>query len=262
MCLSRSWGSLVVNLLLLSSLGCGLIDHDMSTDFGAPTHPMADSGANWDVPFDPNSPEPEEEPSHKQEQKPAKLSYRNTHYCKVDSEGRPTSPDRVRVTDGKNIEGVGGGCVERPIREVWGVLLNHPIMKPEDVNEYHPTQVFDLQNPSNGLYYVFNIENIVRRFPAITISWTTQWRHRIEHGTYELPNQIVVRLKKIRGSSHVYHDEEEYTLDRTTPDVTSFVLTQSIRATQVDVNRVQRNIREALQRARTAPAVRLPDLPS
>lgn len=236
----------VSTMVLLT--GCGF-DRSTLAEFSATSDiPTAESGSSWDAsnPTDPSDTHPTE--------------FYNTNFCRVDNGGRIISTDSLEVVTRTIVEGhrevldgFGGGCVSRPIREVWAVILNTPVMKSPDVNEYRVLRSrVDLVDPLRGNYFVYDIESVVRRLAGLfEMKWVTQWYHTVTYGSYFAPNQIVVNFQKISGSSHVSYDKEGYTLDRVGPNITSFTMRQIIKAFQVDDDRVKRNIQEILDKVRT-----------
>ena len=229
----RKWRALAAASLLgiLGVTGCG---EDPSTNFeGAPddTH-LTSGGSEWND----AAPIP---------------AIHNTDFCQVNAQGQVTSADRVAATDGDRIYGVGGGCVNRPLRELWGVVLNHAALKASDVDEYRPTALTQLLDPAHGIYGAFDIESIVHALGGlVTVKWTTRWFHTLKHGKPQTPCQLVITGQKIRGTSHVAYQKESYVIDRVTANVTSFAMEQTIKATQVDPARVKRNILTILDKMR------------
>jgi hypothetical protein len=198
--------------------------------------------------------------------------FQNTQFCQVDEQGKIISEDSIEVSSDQLIEGqkgvfdgLGGGCVERPIREVWAVMLNLSVIKAADINDFrivatHP----ELEDPSQGIYFVFDIESVVRRLGGLVkVQWITRWFHSVTQGTYAAPEQVVINFKKISGSAHVAYDKESFTLDRVGPNITSFTMREMLKATQVNAARVKQNIVSTLSEARNgAPNWEaLPDKP-
>jgi hypothetical protein len=237
---------LLLSIMALLS-GCGF-DHGTFSAFSADSDiPTAESGSNWHVPDPTDSSDSSD------------IEFHNTDFCKVDGSGQIISTDSLKVTTSSILEGYkevldgfGGGCISRPIREVWAVILNVSAMKSPDVNEYNFRTRPDLVDPSKKIYFVYDIESVVRRLAGLfEMKWVTQWYHSVTYGSYSAPDQIIVNFQKISGSSHVSYDKEGYTLDRVAPNITSFTMRQIIKAFKVDNDRVRRNIEEILQKVRS-----------
>lgn len=251
-------GYLYFGIIVLVS-GC-VLGHETFANFsGSPTTSMIDVGVSLDqtpIPDSSNS-MPTQKMLGNKIADPASLQ--NTRFCKVDAHGKVESADLIHVTtsrvlDGLTVfDGLGGGCVSRPIREVWAVILNIPAMKAPDLDEHRLIQAHpDLVDFQKGTFFVYDIESIVRRLAGIIqIKWTTRWYHSVTIGDYLSPRQIVINFQKISGSAHVDYDREGYTLDRVGPNMTSFAMRQMIKATQVDSERVRLNISRILKKVRS-----------
>lgn len=175
----------------------------------------------------------------------------NTRFCQVDSNGKILSDDHSAADGDPRIHAQGGGCIARPIREVWAVLLNQPAMKPDDVNEYHPVERPDLVNPAEGQVFAFDVRNIVHALGGIVNpEWTVRWYHSINFGTYAAPNQLRFKFQKVDGTSHINYQKGNYVLDRVTENVTSFTMEQWVEADRYDVEKGAQEVSTALRKLR------------
>jgi hypothetical protein len=184
----------------------------------------------------------------------------NTNFCKVDDSGHILSQDQVFANpEGDGIHSGGGGCIARPIRDVWGVYFNHPVMQPDDVDEYTATARPDLIPLETGgqILFVFDLYN-VHHVPLINPAWTVRWYHAVQHGSFETPNQVSINFQKVDGTSYIRKLEGGYVLDRVTDQVTSWVMDQYADAERYDHDKafhdVVRNFERMRQGASAIPA--------
>jgi hypothetical protein len=152
------------------------------------------------------------------------------------------------------------GCVERPIREVWAVLLNTNTEKPENVDEYTVTPRPDLDNPALDLFFAYDIVS-QHNVPLINPSWTDRWYYFIPQdssghflGTYEDPWEVGVRFQKVDGTSYITSQSGAFLLDRVTADVTGYMMVEDVNASQYDASNGAHDVQVDLDRARTFPA--------
>jgi hypothetical protein len=187
----------------------------------------------------------------------------NTSYCQVDSNGKILSQDQINARDENGgVHSTGGGCIARPIKDVWGIFFNNPLMQPSDVDEYTSTPRPDLVPPPSAdpeVVFAFDIYN-VHHVPLINPSWTVRWYHTIQFGTYEAPDEISINYQKIQGTSYITTMQGGYVLDRVTDEVTSWVSDEFVNATQYDTNKGTTEIQQDLVRMRTG-APMLPAAP-
>jgi len=187
----------------------------------------------------------------------------NTDFCQVDGNGG-LSPDLLQVSDGERIRVEGGGCINRPIREVWGAVLNHGSMKPDDVNDYSASYRPDLVDASQSVVFAFNIANTVHALGGlVNPSWTVIWYHSVKLGTYAKPKQIVINYEKVDGTNHIKYQKGGWVLERVSPTVTSFVIDQSVSADRYDVKKGNSDFNSIINKLRTVtPSYDLLDQPS
>ena len=154
----------------------------------------------------------------------------NTTYCRVNDAGQILSDDQIRVVEeGDVVHSITGGCIARPIREVWALFLNHGLMRPDDVDQYDPKARQDLvpNSPDNRIEFVFDLYNVHHAVGGlVNPDWTVRWFHAVPYGDYASPNQLVINFQKIEGTSHIRLLRGGYVLDRTTDSVTSYAMEQ------------------------------------
>jgi hypothetical protein len=234
-----------VKVVLILSLGLSACGGSGKTDFtGSTTNPIVDSGG---------TPWPTSTPNADGSNAAPATTIHNTKYCTVDDQGTITSVDSISVQDGDILNGIGGFCISRPIREVWAMVLNYSIVKSVEIDKFIETALPDQLDPTKGLLFAYDINNTVHKMGGmVTIQWVARWFHTLTSGTYQSPNQVAINFQKVDGSNYISVDREGYVLDRVTPTVTSFVIQQTIKSAQVDAARVKMNIAEVIDKLRSA----------
>jgi hypothetical protein len=179
----------------------------------------------------------------------------NTNYCQVDANGN-TSADVVQVTQADHVHVLGGGCINRSIRDTWGAILDHPAMKPDDVDDYNASYHPEMVDPTQGQVFAFLIVNTVHALGGlVNPSWTVTWYHSIKLGTFEQPLQIIIDYQKTDGTSHINYQKGGWELDEVTPTVTSFTIDQQISADRYDIDKGNSDFHSIISKIRTvAPA--------
>jgi hypothetical protein len=174
----------------------------------------------------------------------------NTDYCKVDENGNIISSDYLVTAGGDKITGTIGGCINRPIRDVWATILNFGLMKPAPVEEWMPTQRKDLENPVSQTFYVIDFRNVVGSIIG-DVKWDVRYYHTVTWGSYKMPLQVAINFQRFWGSSFVEYIKGGYVLDRVNANVTSFVMTQAIKTAQYSENDMRRDLTSDMNKART-----------
>src|SRR5690606_33696154 len=97
-------------------------------------------------------------------------------FCKP-SPGGDYPADAPTVDTGETEEFVwaeGGGCIQRPIEEVWGVLHNQPLMVWKTIDRFEAQPAL----ASDGALYAYNVHYEVDRL--FTVTWDMRWTHILE----------------------------------------------------------------------------------
>lgn len=184
-------------------------------------------------------------------------SIHNTNYCQVDNSGNILSTDQI-YSNNEN-DGVhfgGGGCISRPIKDVWGVYFNVDAMKPDDVDEYNSTPRPDLVPAGSQIVFVYDLYN-QHNVPLINPSWTVRWYYSVTFGTFETPDEVAIKYQKVDGTSYITSMYGGYVLDRVTDNITSWVSDEFVNATQYDKGKGYNAVVEDYSRFRNAA----PELP-
>lgn len=179
-----------------------------------------------------------------------------TKYCAPDANGRFDAAT-VALEGGLGANAIawadGGGCVMRPIREVWAALQNMEAMKWDDTDRMtfsrtdHPTADF------THLYAVTYYKSTI----IGPIDWTIQWYHGFDVGTFDAPSRINIQYKKVNGTSNIPVWEGGITLSRVKNGVTSIGIHNEFKARQSNGENAQSakdSIIEITRKARTAAA--------
>jgi hypothetical protein len=190
---------------------------DLDTD---PPTPLVPAPPHAPLPPDPHHPHPAPPPLPPQDHP--------TKYCnKAPSD--PDYRDGVGASPGSRDGydfGLGGGCMHRPIREVWAAALNQQLMQWVDVDDSRSLSY----TPPAGVAFFFSVNYAVHRF--ITVDWDMDWYHTVKAGTKAEPVKLLINYKKVRGTSHISYWEGTIILDRVNDHVTSFAMLNQINADQ------------------------------
>ncbi len=181
---------------------------------------------------------------------PTEPPVHNTDYCKVDDKGNIITGDYIATSGGDKISGTIGGCITRPIRDVWGVLMNFGVMKPGQIDKFLPTERKDLESIPKQTFYVVDVRNIVGSFIG-DVKWDVRYYYTVTYGSYKIPRQIAINYQRFWGSSFVEYIKGGYVLDRVNANTTSFVMTQTTKAAQYDENNMRRDLSGDFSKVRT-----------
>lgn len=197
-----------------------------------------------ELPNRPDTPDPEPPSPPPQEHRPTK-------YCAQNPDGSFSS-DRFEGGEAKTYKwGNGGGCIMRPLREVWAVSANQPVMKWNDVTRSSYTRGFDL--PSPHVVLLFNVHYEVDDF--ITVKWDMSWSHSLQRGTSTKPEKILITYAKYNGTSYIEYWEGSIFISQVTPEVTSLFMQNQIDASRTSVEDAVATVAEVFHKLRTqAPA--------
>ena len=93
----------------------------------------------------------------------------------------------------------GGGCVVRPIREVWAVLNNLEVMKFNEADRFDAVRTINPKADFTHLYSITYFKNT----PIGPINFTIDWFHGVGRGTFEDPDQVNIEYQRTKGTSLV-----------------------------------------------------------
>lgn len=210
------------------STNCGLIDAEEHTPFsGNPLEPIV------------NLPLPPENGFSK--------SPRGTPYCFADEQGN--YPQDIHVESGEGdtyVWGQGGACIFRPLREVWAVTHNQPLMVWKNVDSSSYTLQSD---PPTGVTHFYQVNYLVKKF--IDVHWTMNWYHSIRQGTQQIPLQILINYTKISGTRFISYWEGSMILHEVTPDITAISMRNQVNASQTDASDAGKTVQQMIEKLRT-----------
>ena len=170
-----------------------------------------------------------------------------SRFCSPDAAGKYS--EAVTVEKGEEgdsyIWGQGGTCVMRPLREVWAVSQNQPLMVWSKVSSSDYKVRSDL--PS-GISFFYEVNYVVHNL--LTVDWTMEWYHSIKQGTEKAPQQILINYKKVNGTTYIRYWEGSIWLDQIQPNVTAVTIRNQVNASQQGLDEVEITVREVLQKFR------------
>lgn len=178
---------------------------------------------------------------------------KGTKYCAPDASGNfdgQTVLAEAGLGQGNVAWAEGGGCVLRPIREVWAALQN---IEASRWNETQSATFTRVDHPNKDFTHLYNI-TYKRGTPIGPIDWTIAWYHGFDLGTFDAPERINITFKKISGTSMIPVWEGTVTLSRVRDGITSFGMQTHFQAFQGNPQNVQAakdSIGDILAKART-----------
>jgi len=144
---------------------------------------------------------------------------------------------RIEYGHGSNPQdhsfGKGGGCIFRPIKEVWAVAHNYQLMKWDGADE----EVTVSHEPLNNETYLLETFYLVRN--VVNMTWTMVWTHGLLAGTKENPENILIKYERtaskiILGKDHIPYWQGQFQLIKLSDNVTGFVGYNKVLATRTD----------------------------
>lgn len=179
-----------------------------------------------------------------------------TKYCEPDANGRFDSAT-VHIEGGLGANAVawadGGGCVLRPIREVWAALQNMDAMKWDETDRMTFART---DHPNTDFTHLYGVTYYKSTIIGL-IDWTIQWFHGFDIGTFDEPLRVNIQYKKVNGTSNIPVWEGGITLSKVKNGVTSIGIHNEFKARQSNGENVQSakdSIIELTRKARTAAA--------
>ena len=160
------------------------------------------------------------------------------------SQVRYCVPDANGVYDGAKVtaqatlvadsvaQATGGGCVLRPIREVWAVLNNQPEMKWEAADRLVTSRI--VNPPKPGFTHLYTDTYYKSSGIPISIHWTIEWYHGIGGGTFEAPTSVNIVFHRTKGTEMMPVWQGGIVLTKVTETVTSVAILDEFRAAQGD----------------------------
>ncbi len=160
-----------------------------------------------------------------------------TQYCRPDHQGI-FSDNTVMISEGMRplqrarktsvFFSNGGGCIRRPLREVWAASLNWGSIQ---WNHTGRAQVQSMQPPSPSVLLNYRVHYRVNPIPFVVVDWSLDWQHILKTGTVEQPVDLLIQFTKTSGTSHITAWNGSIELNELSPDLTSFALDVELLAT-------------------------------
>ncbi|MBI4042712.1 MAG: hypothetical protein HY391_04460 [Deltaproteobacteria bacterium] len=176
------------------------------------------------------------------------LDYSNGTYCVI-GEDR-SYHESVTVLSGSRSEGgywaEGGGCILRPLKEVWAVGHNQPHLVWDRVDDYSVT----VKEPPQNVTHFYEVLYKVKEF-FITVDWTMYWFHSIQRGTFEDPKEVLINFQKVAGTSYIPYWKGSILLKEIAPGVTQFSIRWLIDASEQTEAKAAESVRTMYEKFRT-----------
>ncbi len=166
-------------------------------------------------------------------------------YCKKESSGAFESPKTTIATKGKDPKGFffaeGGGCIARPLRQVWAALHNPLSVKWKDANLVDFTE-----SKQADVDFLFLANYEAGPFFAVQ-SWTIEWYQTLKEGTVEDPKRLLISYAKVKGTRHITHWKGEFELVALDDKTTSFAMRNELRGTRINEEKAAGGILDIYQ---------------
>jgi hypothetical protein len=137
---------------------------------------------------------------------------------------------QVSMNSDGSASAVGGGCVLRPLREIWATINNLDVMKFVAADSYTATRTV---NPMNGFTHLYEI-TYSKSTPIGSISWTIDWFHGYDIGTFLAPGQVNIKYDRVSGTSLIPVWNGGIVLTKVLDNVTSIAILNTFKAAQSD----------------------------
>jgi hypothetical protein len=157
---------------------------------------------------------------------------RGTKYCSPRSDGQ-FDDSTISLQSGQTPSdgsawAEGGGCIVRPIREVWATLNNLEVTKIDAADRFTYTRAI---NPKPGFTHLYEITYYKSTIIG-EIQWTIDWYHGVSKGTVDAPEEVVIQYDRVRGTSNIPVWHGGITLTKVNNSVTSIAIRNDFKARQ------------------------------
>lgn len=92
------------------------------------------------------------------------------------------------------------GLVQKPIEDVYKLLLDHNTTKSSRVEKLEVTK----QDRPHFLQ-LHDVKFVIHPFKFLTVDWVERWAYSLAGGTPQKPTQIVTSYEKIEGTKYIEH---------------------------------------------------------
>ncbi len=171
-------------------------------------------------------------------------------HCKPDSSGNYPKDNFVVADKGETAQfffGQGGGCIARSLRETIAAAQNQESLA------FNGSDLIGFENVPNPAQGNFLFQTRYSAGPAMFKQrWTIEWYHTITEGTLAAPSKAIIRYKKTFGSSYIELWQGTLELEALTPEMTSLVMRNEIKAPRIGVDDAIGTVKDTLGHLRTA----------
>lgn len=219
--------------VLFFVVGCGRTIHTpLALD---PTKPLSAEPEKTSKPLNPNPAWPGE------------------GYCFPDSTGNyaDTVTIEKKGNNGQHDFAEGGGCIARPLREVWAVTHNKQTLQWKGADL---TQFGSLPDGGAVFAFLFRTKYEAGPFP-FRQNWLMNWYHVVKEGSVATPTKVLVTYAKVVGTSYIPYWQGKIQLTALTPRTTSFVMHDEIKAANTGPENAEGSIRDVLTHLRNRAPV-------
>ncbi len=143
----------------------------------------------------------------------------------------------------------GGGCIQRPLRDLWAASLNWRAMQWKGTGEL---SVHKIPPPNSGAMQSFRANYHTVQMGLISIDWALDWTYYLNVGNFQDPENIIIHFIKSWGTSHISWWRGKVELQQLTPQVTSFKLDAELSATSRGESDVMAEVGEYYDKLKAA----------
>ena len=230
------------SLVIISLAGCGVEKKTNSPLAADPAKPILDLGQGDlppvvkdpepslpptpTTPSTPSTPQNPRRPAPPSPPAPKKPPVHATRECAPHADGSFAADFQVKYGNGSSMWGQGGGCISRPIREVWATALNHALLMWDGVGKTSWNRLA----PQGSLTHTYDVYYAVKRMGIVVAAWHMMWYYSVSKGNLNDPQQILINYHRSSGTTHIPYWEGTIVLEKVTDGVTGFVMRNQINA--------------------------------
>src|SRR5690606_11039178 len=126
----------------------------------------------------------------------------------------------------------GGGCIHRNIEDAWSVYHDIPYVIGVDTGKVDDHSVDEVSPSEPGVTHIYDVTYIVENI--MTVEWVMRWKHKVEKGTPENPELVVIHYRRTSGSDFMPYWEGSIMLERVNDDVTAAFVHDEIQTMRTD----------------------------
>ena len=186
-----------------------------------------------------------------------------TDHCSPDSSGKYSDDTQMTVSEpmvvamkssrGKSSSKTvyfakGGGCVLRPLRELWAVALHWDDMQWKDSGSATVEGITPLRK---GAVQSFRVNYHQVPIPFVNVDWALDWNFYLPWGTPQNPESLMIHFFKSSGTDYITYWEGRIQLHALSSNVTSFTLDASLLAYTKDQKAVDDEVYEYHQKLKS-----------